>query len=107
MSHEIHTFIIDIPPELQLTEEERSELEGLFQVDAGHLLDRRAGPDPPPFTNVQAVRVVTRLRAESLNPPGGGTPGGGGTSKKGSSNKETSKKGSSKKGSSKKGSSKK
>ncbi|MDQ3688060.1 MAG: hypothetical protein M3430_21000 [Acidobacteriota bacterium] len=58
-----HLFIIEIPRELQLSEEEIATLEGHFQVDAGNLLDARESGEPPiDDTNVNTVRVQTRLQ---------------------------------------------
>jgi len=60
---ESHLFIIEIPADLQLTEEEIATLEGHLQVDAGNVLDARESGDPPTTeTNVNTVRVRTRIR---------------------------------------------
>lgn len=60
---ESHLFIIEIPADLQLTEEEIATLEGHLQVDAGNLLDARASEGPSTTeTNVNTVRVKTRVQ---------------------------------------------
>jgi hypothetical protein len=72
MADKIHTFIIEIPKDVEFTPEEITTLEGQFQVDAGHILDARVPEsEPTEFTNVGSVRVVTKIQAEE-QPAGGG-----------------------------------
>jgi hypothetical protein len=72
MADKIHTFIIEVPADLALTPEEIAALEIHFQQDAGHILDQRMSEEPPTqFTNVGAVRVITKLQPEG-QPKGGG-----------------------------------
>lgn len=79
MAGKEHTFIIEIPADLQLNEEERAALEGHFQVDAGNLLDERDGINPDdPFTNRSAVQVITRVQSASTSLAGETTDEGGG-----------------------------
>lgn len=66
---EIHTFIIEIPGELELSEEEVADLEGRFLVDAGILIDKKMGIMlPSDTTNINNVRVITRLQ-QPVEPP--------------------------------------
>ena len=72
MSGKIHTFVIEIPGDLELTPEEIANLEGRFQEDAGIIINMKEGlAEDHPFVNIGAVRVVTRLQPEELT--GGGT----------------------------------
>ena len=75
MSGKIHTFIIEIPRDLELTPEEIADLEGRFQEDAGIIVEKKEGDEVDgPFVNIGAVRVITRLQPEAVTKSDSGPP---------------------------------
>jgi len=63
MADQIHTFIIEIPSELDFNEKDIKKLEGRFVPDAGIVIDEKQGIQPDePFTNTGAVKVIFRVQ---------------------------------------------
>lgn len=68
MADQIHTFIIEIPPELEFNEEDIALLKGRFQEDAGLLIDQKEGiASGSDLTNIGRVNVITKV--QEAQPP--------------------------------------
>lgn len=74
MAYDDPTFVIEIPAELRLTEEETALLEGHFKTDVTVMLQARTPTDDPPHdeTNVNQVHVTSRVRTAAAARGGSG-----------------------------------